>query len=311
VPGNLVQFVSKFEASKVDGCLAYWTTAGGLNDLVTHNNQATGGWWLYKWYGELTGNTVAVTPPSASGSLQGVAALDSAKKQARVVFGGNNPATGAYDTNVVVKGIPSYLGQHGPRHRLGRRLQRPQRFDRALRGQGERLHRVERQITVPLTGLKGQSAYQIVLTPNTDLSAATSSRYEAEYAGIGGTAKITYGRTPATRARTSSRGTAPARRPAPSSWSPCRPTATTTSACATPPVPTPARHRPVHPAAPQRGRPDDRGAAGHRRLEHLEDATTKVYLPAGISRWSTTRTPPTTATRSTSTTSTSRPPPAR
>ncbi|HET9516274.1 MAG TPA: dockerin, partial [Actinoplanes sp.] len=32
VPGNLVQYVAKFEASKVDGCLAYWTTAGALND---------------------------------------------------------------------------------------------------------------------------------------------------------------------------------------------------------------------------------------------------------------------------------------
>ena len=193
VPGNLVQFVAKFEASKVDGCLAYWTTAGGLNDLVTHNNQATGGWWLYKWYGELTGNTVAVTPPSPGGSLQGLAAVDAGKKQARIILGGNNPASGTYDTNVVVKGIPSYLGSSvhatvwgvdtsGLNASTGPYVVKEGDFTAS-----------GSQLTVPLTGLKGQSAYQVILTPNTDLSAATAGRYEAEYAGIGGTAKITYG----------------------------------------------------------------------------------------------------------------------
>jgi len=193
VPGNLVQYVSKFEASKVDGCLAYWTTAGGLNDLVTHNNQATGGWWLYKWYGDLTGNTVAVTPPSASGSLQGVAALDSSKDQARVIFGGNNPSTGTYDTNVVVKGIPSYLGSTVHATVWGVDYSGLNASTGPYVVQESDYTASSGQITVPLTGLKGQSAYQIILTPNKDLSAATASRYEAEYATIGGTATITYG----------------------------------------------------------------------------------------------------------------------
>ncbi|MEU8612275.1 CBM35 domain-containing protein [Actinoplanes sp. NPDC048791] len=196
VPGNLVQFVARFEKSKVDGCLAYWTTAGGLNDLVTRNNQATGAWWLYKWYGELTGGTVAVTPPSATGSLQGVAALDPAKKQARVIFGGNNPASGTYDTDVVVTGLgaAAYLGTtvhasvwavdtSGLNPSSGPYLVRE--GDYAASGG---------QITVPLTGLKGTSAYHVVVTPNTDLSTvASASRYEAEYARIDGSARITYG----------------------------------------------------------------------------------------------------------------------
>jgi hypothetical protein len=33
----------------------------------------------------------------------------------------------------------------------------------------------------------------VILTPNTDLSAAVTSRYEAEYAALGGTATVTYG----------------------------------------------------------------------------------------------------------------------
>jgi hypothetical protein len=195
VPGNLVQFVAKFENSKVDGCLAYWTTAGGLNDLVTQNNQATGGWWLYKWYGELTGHTVAVTPPSAGGSLQGLAALDPARKQARVIFGGNNPASGTYDTDVVVSGLGSaaYLGNtvHATVWGVDTTGLNPSPgpyvlTERDVAVSGGRL-------TIALTGLKGTSAYQIVITPDKDLSAASSSRYEAEYARLDGSARVTYG----------------------------------------------------------------------------------------------------------------------
>ncbi|MFI7707884.1 CBM35 domain-containing protein [Nonomuraea sp. NPDC049480] len=194
VPGNLVQFVARFENSKVDGCLAYWTTAGGLNDLVTRNNQATGGWWLYKWYGELTGTTVAVTPPAPGGSLQGLAAYDPAKKQARAIFGGNNPASGAYDTDVVVKGIPSALGTTVHATVWG--------VDSTGLNPSPGPYRVSEgdftasggQITIPLTGLKGTSAYQVIVTPDKDRSPAGSAqRYEAEYAALAGSARVTYG----------------------------------------------------------------------------------------------------------------------
>ncbi|SDT27630.1 carbohydrate-binding protein [Actinoplanes derwentensis] len=193
VPGNLVQFVAKFENSKVDGCLAYWTTAGGLNDLVTRNNQATGAWWLYKWYGDLTGNTVAVTPPSSGGSLQGLAAVDATKKQARIILGGNNPASGTYDTNVQVKGIPSYLGTtvHATVWGVDGSGLNPSTGPYVVT-EGD-FTASSGQVTIPLTGLKGTSAYHVVLTPNTDRSTALSSRHEAEYAVLGGTAKITYG----------------------------------------------------------------------------------------------------------------------
>ena len=196
VPGNLVQYVAKFEASKVDACLAYWTTAGGLNDLVTRNNQATGGWWLYKWYGELTGNTVAVTPPSVGGALQGLAALDSGKQQARVVFGGNNPVSGTYDTNVVVRGLASapYLGNtvHATVWGVDSTGQNPSSGP-FLVTEGD-YTASGGQVTLPLTGLRGSAAYHVILTPNKDLSAAGgASRYQAEYARLEGGARVTYG----------------------------------------------------------------------------------------------------------------------
>ncbi|MFI7132629.1 hypothetical protein ACIBQ1_43610 [Nonomuraea sp. NPDC050153] len=189
VPGNLVQFVAKFENSKVDGCLAYWTTAGGLNDLVTRNNQATGGWWLYKWYGELTGNTVTVTPPAPGGSLQGLAALDQGKKQARVIFGGNNPAAGTYDTNLVVKGIPAALGTtvHATVWGVDDTGLNPSPGPYKVTEAG--FTPSGGQITIPLTGLKGSSAYHVIVSP--DKGATTGARYEAEYAAAPGT--ITYG----------------------------------------------------------------------------------------------------------------------
>lgn len=198
VPGNLVQFMARFENSKVDADLAYWTTAGGLNDLATQNNRATGGWWLYKWYGELTGNTVKATPPSRNGSLQGLAALDSSKKQARVILGGSLNSTDVFGTDVVVKGFGSapYFGgsvhvtvwgvdNTGTNPSAGPYV--VQEGDYAI---------ANGQITVPVNNMKALSAYQLIVTPDKDLSpAGPGTRYQAEYAALSGTAAVTYGST--------------------------------------------------------------------------------------------------------------------
>ncbi|MCL6590924.1 MAG: RICIN domain-containing protein [Firmicutes bacterium] len=111
VPGNLIQHLAKYENSNVYGCLAYWTGHGTLNDLVANNNtnqqaigssynQPTGAWYLYQWYGQMTGNQVAVTPPSQEGSLQGIASKDG--DNVTILFGGG---TATYDVNVVVQGL--------------------------------------------------------------------------------------------------------------------------------------------------------------------------------------------------------------
>jgi hypothetical protein len=196
VPGNLVQWVTRFENSKVSGCLAYWTTAGSLNDLVTENNKATGGWWLYKWYGEMTGNTVAVTPPTQNGSLQGLASLDASRKQARVVFGGSGSVNDVFATDVVVKGLSSaaYFGSSVHATVWG--------VDSTGLAASPGPYKVTEadfsvangRITIPLSGLKGSSAYQVIVTPNKDLTTlGATTRYEAEYARLSGSAAVTYG----------------------------------------------------------------------------------------------------------------------
>ena len=189
VPGKLVQWMSRLENSKVDGGLAYWTTAGSLNDLVTQNNSGTGGWWLYKWYGEMLGQTVETDFANSEG-LAGLATVESSKKQARVVFGG------AGGTNqIVVNGFyaASYLGStvhatiwETPNTGLSPAA-RP-----TLKLEGD--YTVSNgQITVEVSNMDSASGYHMILTPNTDTNTASNNnRYEAEYASIGGSAAITY-----------------------------------------------------------------------------------------------------------------------
>ena len=90
MPGKLVQFISRFEESQVHGCLAYWTTAGSLNDLVSANTCPTGAWFLYKWYGELSGKRVSVAGQNEnSEGLRALAVNDEISNEIRVIFGGS------------------------------------------------------------------------------------------------------------------------------------------------------------------------------------------------------------------------------
>ena len=195
IPGNLVQYMARFENSKVHANLAFWTDSGSLNDLVAANsaNQVTGGWWLYKWYGELTGNTVAVTPPTQNGSLQALASYDSSKKQARIILGGSLNPTDVFSTDVAVKNIPAALGSTVHATVWG--------VDSSGTAVSTGPYVVTEgnyavssgATTITLTGLKALSAYEVILTPNTATNTIVANRYEAEYASLGGTAAVTYG----------------------------------------------------------------------------------------------------------------------
>ncbi len=92
VPGQMIQWVSAIEESKVDADMAYWNIDGNLSDSAVQANRGNGQWWLFNAYGSMSGHTVEVSPPfpGQNYSLQGVATLDPAKKQARTIFGGAN-----------------------------------------------------------------------------------------------------------------------------------------------------------------------------------------------------------------------------
>ena len=187
-PGVLVQWIARFEESKVDACLAYWTDAGSLNNLVTRDNynKATGAWWLYCWYAGLTGHTLKVTPPEPDREgLQGLATLDPAKKQARILFGGSSgslhlvmsgfTAAPYFESQVhAVVWETTYTGfapSGGPRPIL----------------EGD-FPVVDGQVSIDLENLLEYSAYQVIITPqmNEVLPTIQANWYACEYTDSAG-----------------------------------------------------------------------------------------------------------------------------
>ncbi|MET8163450.1 cellulosome protein [Streptomyces sp. NPDC005329] len=191
VPGQLVQWVSMFERNKVYANQAYWDAAGNMDGNVARTNIPNGGWWFFRWYAGLTGDTVEVTPPRphTADTLQGLASLDISRRQAQVLLGGSDG-----DADVVVRGVPGavfgrtvvatvaeavwsgYEGQH-PAPRVLARIG----LEVAADG----------SVTVPLRGGHRMSAYRIVLTPGgagapSAASAPWSASYRAQDARITG-----------------------------------------------------------------------------------------------------------------------------
>ncbi|WP_171114492.1 MULTISPECIES: CBM35 domain-containing protein [unclassified Streptomyces] len=198
VPGQLVQWVSMFERNKVYANAAYWDAAGNLSGHVVRSNIPNGGWWFFRWYAGLTGDTVKVTPPQPHtvDTLQGLASLDRSRRQAQVLLGGS-----AGDSDVVVHNVPrslfgrtvtaavaeaawsGYEGQHAAPRVLART-----KLTVAADG----------TVTVPLRGMHKMSAYRIVLTPGGSGTPAApavpwSASYEAEDAAITGGRVYTQG----------------------------------------------------------------------------------------------------------------------
>ena len=109
-PGQLVQWIAMFEETKVYADLAYWDIAGNYSDNAVQHTIPNGSWWLLRWYGAMTGHTVRVTPPAPGGidTLSGLASVDPAKRQARVIVA--DPAGGA--ARIALTGIdPGVFGE--------------------------------------------------------------------------------------------------------------------------------------------------------------------------------------------------------
>ncbi|MEU0589358.1 LamG-like jellyroll fold domain-containing protein [Streptomyces sp. NPDC006132] len=106
VPGQMIQWVSAIEESKVDADIAYWNIDGNLSDSAVQSNRGNGQWWLLHSYASMSGHTVAVNPPfpGENYTMQGVATLDEKKKQARLIFGGS---TGK--GHITFAGVPQKL----------------------------------------------------------------------------------------------------------------------------------------------------------------------------------------------------------
>jgi hypothetical protein len=188
VPGQMVQWVSAIEDAKVDADIAYWNIDGNLSDSAVEANRGNGQWWLLNAYGQMTGHTVAVTPPvpGESYTLQGVATLDESRAVARTLLGGADGAAPVTLVNVprdlfgdevraFVREIP-WTGQLGdspqPRHLA----------ELILPVSGDGIVTVEFDAgALPL--LRESSAYEVVVTPAGagSPSSATPVLWEASY----------------------------------------------------------------------------------------------------------------------------------
>ncbi|WP_217241134.1 RICIN domain-containing protein [Streptomyces sp. AC555_RSS877] len=191
-PGQMVQWISAIEDEKIDGNLPYWNINGNLGDSAAAQNTPNAQWWLYNWYSSMSGNTVKVTSTenNAAYTLQGLASLDTAKKQARVILAGGG-TSGASDT--VIKNIdPAVFGstvhvsvfQDRYSGYLGAAAT-PTRLSDADVAVGS-----DGSVTVPVT-LDAMSAYQVIVSPGGTGSATASdstwtATYEAENATLSG-----------------------------------------------------------------------------------------------------------------------------
>ncbi|WP_187434144.1 LamG-like jellyroll fold domain-containing protein [Paenibacillus methanolicus] len=91
--GSLILWLSRFEEKKVYGAIAYWHLANSLNELAADANKPNGAWWLYKWYAQMSGNTVPIETTNAKfDGLYGLSSIDEATDTAYALFGGQDGA---------------------------------------------------------------------------------------------------------------------------------------------------------------------------------------------------------------------------
>ncbi|MFH9610220.1 cellulosome protein [Streptomyces sp. NPDC017448] len=194
VPGQVVQWVSAIEESKIDADLAYWNMDGNLNDSAVEANRGNGQWWLFNAYGQMSGRTVKVTAPhpNVQYTLQGVATLDRGKRQSRAVFGGKSGDADVVFRNVdpklfgttvhaAVQEIP-WTGQVGDSAQPLRLADRKAEVG------------ADGSVTLPMRDMNEMSAYQVILSPGAAAGAPAvpsvswRKTYEAEnatYTGSG------------------------------------------------------------------------------------------------------------------------------
>ncbi|MDN3239667.1 LamG-like jellyroll fold domain-containing protein [Glycomyces tritici] len=185
VPGQMIQWISALEDTKVYGDIAYWNIDGNLSDSAVQANRANGQWWLLHAYSQMSGQTVAVTPPhpGQSYTLQGVATLDEGLKQSRVLLGGaggdytlrlgNVPTDVFGDTvHVAVREI-GWSGQLGDsaQPELIAELDAPAADAAVHFGAGD------------LPELDAESSYEVIVTPGANSGSAAEPRtaWEASY----------------------------------------------------------------------------------------------------------------------------------
>lgn len=201
-PGRLLQYVARFEKTGAQGALPYWYPAGDLDWLVTKNNQVTGSYWLYYWYGLMKGDLLKVDLPDENGKPQVLASYNKDSNQTQILLGGSNESS--YSTTLNLSALPDKYpnGAHvtiyatdstAPANLSNVSVNVPAASDGPYVVAEQDLSIANGQASLPLNNLKGDSAYYAVIAPATSQGKVSNSTVEAEYARRNGTAKVIYG----------------------------------------------------------------------------------------------------------------------
>ncbi|HEY5396793.1 MAG TPA: RICIN domain-containing protein [Trebonia sp.] len=176
IPGDLVDYIANFERSGVSNAeLAFWNKYGTLGDtLVSTGGSPNAAYWLYRWYGAMTGNMVTVLPPGSDGvGLDGAASVNSAGNQVSVIFGG-----GSGSTAVTVNGLSSLSAFGSTAHVV---LEQTVSAGRTSADAGPLIISSGNvaisggSITVPVSSMNAANGYHLLVTPGS--SSALSGGY--------------------------------------------------------------------------------------------------------------------------------------
>ena len=111
-PGSSARFFGKFERHKIDsGMITWWFVQypGRLGSLLANDKEKGAGWFVYQWYGEMSGDMVYVTPPNDNSELvDGAACVDSEKEYISFIVGGPNDGS----INAEFKNVPTFIGSN-------------------------------------------------------------------------------------------------------------------------------------------------------------------------------------------------------
>ncbi len=196
-PGDLIRWIGLWEEYEVAGCLPFWHFSNNLNGLAADVNEGNGAWWLYKWYGDMSGSYLPVQVANANkNDFYGAASVDENKKNANVIFGGRDGSAniilddilatetfaGASKVHVKVEGT-DYTGFHGVAEEPRVIMEGTVAVENG-------------QAVVSMTDMNALSAYHITVTQASEdeplglLESVWKAKYEAEDGVLTGNAVV-------------------------------------------------------------------------------------------------------------------------
>jgi hypothetical protein len=177
VPGRVTNYIAKLERAGVWAAdRAFWYEYGTVNGL-THNNQPTASWWLYKWYGDMAGNMVRTIPRAQTG-LDGFASYDSTRKRVDVVFGDESGTNSVRVTGLAGLGSTVRVRlESTPGSGRFTNVSAPTTLANTT------YTVTNGQITVPVPNMSATASYHLVVEPTSGVP-SYQLRYEAENASV-------------------------------------------------------------------------------------------------------------------------------